>query len=418
MFNFHRTFAMTPSIRFYSLVLAGFSFMVSPAEAAPEARAVVSAVLARSPHLKALRHEISAGRAGARAAAVWDGPRLSVAPGVHESADGRGRVLGFGLSQRFPLSGRRAAESRTLAARAEAAQWSARAEALDLEHETWLDLYQLAALGKAKEHLADRRRRMGLVKGYLASRPILSPALVAERDLIEVQVRELESEFDRVETGEAGLTRKLELLSGLKLDAAPVIEWFDQPRLSSAPAPTQSPSVLRAESEAKAAKEALTATRSGGLPEPVLGASVSKESGGTREKFSSVELGVDLPLAAWSGRPGLAAAEALSAAQARTEDSRFDVALDEALWRAALEERHRRLARLPLSLVEQIEGQVDLAEAGLRRALVPVMTFLELESRGHEQIEAVYRARVDFLEAVSRLRRLRGRGFALNEEAL
>ena len=105
MLNFHRPFPMTPSIRFFSLVLTGFSFAVSPAEAAPEPRAVVEAVLARSPHLKALRHEVSAGRAGARAAAVWDGPRLSVSPGIHDSADGRGRVLGFGLSQRFPLSG-------------------------------------------------------------------------------------------------------------------------------------------------------------------------------------------------------------------------------------------------------------------------------------------------------------------------
>ena len=140
---------------------------------------------------------------------------------------------------------------------------------------------------------------MGLMKGYLASRPILSPALVAERDLIEVQVRELESEFDRVETGEAALTRKLELLSGFRLDAAPAIEWFDSPPLSSAPpsALAQSPAVLRAESAAKAAEEALAATRSAGLPEPVLGGSVSRESGGTRETISA-ELGVDIPLAA------------------------------------------------------------------------------------------------------------------------
>ena len=405
---------------FLSFGLAAIFTTVSSAAAAPEPQAVVSAVIARSPHLKALRHEVSAGQAGARAAAIWDGPRLSVSPGIHDSADGRGRVLGLGLSQRFSLSGRRAAESRTLEAQAEAAQWSARGEALDLEHETWLDLYQLAALGKAKEHLADRRRRMGLMKGYLASRPILSPALVAERDLIEVQVRELESEFDRVETGEAALTHKLELLSGLKLDAAPAIEWFDSPLLSSAPpsAHAQSPAVLRAESEVKAAVEALAATRSAGLPEPMLGAAYSKESGGTREKLISAELGVDIPLAAWTGKPGLAAAEALSAAQARTEDSKLDAALDEAFWRAALEERRRRLARLPLSLVDQLDGQVDRAEAGLRRALVPVMTFLELESRGHEQIESVYRARIDFLEAVSRLRRLRGRGFAVSEESL
>lgn len=392
----------------------------SSAATAPEPQAVVAAVLARSPHLKALHHEVSAGRAEARAAAIWDGPRLSVSPGIHDSADGRGRVLGFGLSQRFPLSGRRAEESRALEAQAEATHWSAREEALELEHETWLDLYRLAALGKAKEHLADRRRRMGLMKGFLSSRPILSPALVAERDLIEVRVRELESEFDRVETGEAALTRKLELLSGLTLDAAPTIEWFDSPPLPSAPPSAQAPSplVLRAESAAKAAEESLAATRSAGLPEPELGGAYSKESGGTREKLMTAEIGLDIPLAAWSGKPRLAASETLSAAQARTEDAKLDAALDEAFWRAALEERRRRLARLPLSLVDRLEGQVDRAEAGLRRALVPVMTFLELESSGHEQIESVYRGRIEFLEAVSRLRRLRGRGFAVSEAAL
>ncbi|MBI5595982.1 MAG: hypothetical protein HY928_07825 [Elusimicrobia bacterium] len=388
-----------------------------PAAAAADPRAIVEAVLSRSSHLKALRHAAAAVRADARTGTVWEGPRVSVSPGVHDSADGRGHILAFGLSQRLPLSGRKAEEARVLEARAEAADWEARAETLDLEHDTWLDLYRLAALGKAKGHLSDRRRRMGLVKGFLTSRPILSPAAIAERNLIEVRLRELESEFDRVETGETALTRKLELLSGLALGAGTALVWFDQPPPSGAPAPAQPPSLRRAESAAKAAESSLEATRRAGRLDPLLGAGVSKESAGTRERSASLALEADIPLAAWSGRPAAAAAEALSAARAWTEDARLDAALDDALWRAALEERRRRLGRLPMSLVETVDAQVDGAEAELRRALVPVMTFLELESRGHEQIEGVYQARIDFLEAVSRLRRLRGLGFALSEEA-
>jgi hypothetical protein len=327
-------------------------------------------------------------------------------------------VLEFGLSQRFPIFGKRAAEWKSLAARAEAFEWSARAETLDVEHDTWLDLYRLAALDAVKSHLNERRGRLSLVKQHFAGRPFVAPAMAVDKQLVELRLRDLEGEFDRTDSEEAALLRRLALVSGLSLDAPPAVEWLAGEIVpDSAPADEIPLAVRAAESETRAAQEALSAARRGRAPEPELSMTDSRESGGAKERARAVGLGIELPWAAWTGRPELAAAESLSAARARAAQARLDALVRASDARAALSRWARQTTRYPLNSVAVLDREVDKAEKDMRRGLVPVLQFLELEGRAHEQVESAYRSQIAYLEAVSVLRRLAGRGFSVRVEA-
>ncbi len=389
------------------------------AEASKSPAEIVQLALERSPRLAVLRHEASAAQARAGAAGLWDDPQLSMGRSRKDSPEGRGQVWELSLSQRLPIWGQKATERQAQTFKASMATWQEKIVALDIEHGVWLDLYRLASLSNLKQHSDERRRRLGDIRKHLAGRPFASPSQLVDKSLVELRLRDLESEFSKIELEEASLRKGLERLTGISLAQAPTMNWIERPAPPSATidvsAVSSSPLVLRQESAAAAAEKELSVMGKERLPEPTLGIGGSDESQGSREKTRGVSLGIGLPIAAWTGWRVSAARESLAAERAGVDAEKLDSVL--VLERAALRAREaaRRIELYPLTLAADLDAQLEKAEESLHKSLVGVLPFLELEDRAHEHIRSSYQAQTDYLEALSDYQRLSGKPFAAQE---
>lgn len=392
---------------------------VRAAEAAKSPAEIVRLALERSPRLATLRHETSAALARAGAAGLWDDPQLSIGRSRKDSPEGRGQIWDLLLSQRLPIWGQRSAERQAQGFKARAAALHEKIAALEIEHGVWIDLYRLASLSNLKRHSAERRLRLTEIRKHLTGRPFASPSQLVDKALVELRLRDLESEFARIELGEASVRKGLERLTGISMAEPPAVNWIEHPAPPSATvedsAIASSPLVQRQESAATAAEKELNATGKERLPEPTLGIGGSDESQGSREKVRGVSIGIGVPLAAWRGRRIEAARESLAAERAGVDAEKLDSAL--ALERAALRAREagRRIERYPLTLAEDLDAQLEKADESLHKSLVGVLAFLELEDRAHEQIRSAYDAQTDYLEALSDYQRLSGKPFVPQE---
>jgi cobalt-zinc-cadmium efflux system outer membrane protein len=380
---------------------------------------VVAEVLQSNPELKFYEAEITAAKAGRKAAGLFANPELSASagqktvrgPGLRDE----GMAWSVGLMQPFEWPGR-----------------------LGLRKAIANQDIQLAELGLARFKLALASRTRHLAFRVVAAREHSAAAtevagrfqtlreVLVQRDpagltpLLETRVIEATELNFRRKAGEAELAAKSALLELNQLRAValdtklpietPTLAFHP---LASLPALTTiaftnnfDVRVRVAELAQQGFRVSLAANER--FPAVTIGPMISEERAGDRER--TIGVGISIPLPLWNRNS--AGIETAKVRQAQAETSLFVTQreVERKLAEAALtyEAKTHEMANWRPDAVQHFREAAELADRHYRLGAVPVATYVELQKQYLEAVESLFWTKQEALAAAGQIELLTG----------
>ncbi|MBX7057608.1 MAG: TolC family protein [Leptospirales bacterium] len=344
-------------------------------------------------------------------AAQWRNPELDVEGGVRSAASGGplepgGRAGSYRITvaQPFRWPGAADALQGMAAARRSIAALQQEEARLLLRQRVAGLFYAIAASDRLIDRANDRLRRLELIEIYLRSRPFLSPAQQAERNLVRDRLRILGREHADLRVQQAALWTRLNIY--LQREQRPALEadWLPQAaapqagecqRLRSTALERNSQIQIQGATLAAAEAE-LRRERIARYPEAAVTATLSEDGSPLGERYLGFGLRLQLPLFDRNQR-GVAMAEArLQAEQIRLQQRRteIDQLLSESCERTTAAAEN--LNRFPPSLLQRVDANLRGADQAFRTGRLALLTFLELDSASFQTAHEVYQAQANF----------------------
>lgn len=383
---------------------------------------LASHIAASNPELAFYRAEIAAARAGRRVAGQWPNPELTAELGHKQVWErGGGRSLGDGaawsvsVAQPFEWPGRLALRKAIASREIEIAELGlAQFErALGAQARRWA--YAALAAGAQAEAAGDVAERFRSLLEVLVQRetsgvtPLLDQRII-EANLLTLQRRATQSAQEQ----------QAALLQLNQLRGAPASEALAL--IGSIPAPTNAPPLelllaMAATNNFDIRMRQLELTRQGfavrlarneRYPRVSLAPFYASEKGADEERTAG--LGVSIPLPLWNQNQGAIDAAEARASQAETsllvvaKKVEREVTENAMALRAKIQE----MGRWRPGTEQYFREASELADRHYRLGAVPVTTYLEMQSRYLEALEALLATRRETLENWSELELLVG----------
>jgi cobalt-zinc-cadmium efflux system outer membrane protein len=372
---------------------------------------LVAITLSANPELKFYEAEIAAAKAGRYTAGRLPNPELSLEV-AHARVSGGGNAASEGLAYAATL--------------AQPIEWPGR---IGLRKAIANGDIALAELGLARfrNHLASRVRILGytlslqqqnaaaageVADRFTAVRDVLvqrEPAGVAP--LLETRMIEAASVGVQKKAGDSSVTMQkglLELnqLMGKRADTPLVVERADfilaaQPSIPALMARAAAGNfdlrVRRAELEQQGLKVALAENER--RPTFTVGPTISGQNAGERERI--IGLAVSVPLPFWrSGKADVAAAESRRVqAEASLNATLREVERQVTEAALVLKIQNQRLADWRPEPLIAFKEAAELADRHYRLGAVPVSTYLEMQDRYLEAVEAINATKLEVLQS-------------------
>ncbi len=370
----------------------------------------------RTPEVKALRKDIERAENLARQAGRWDNPEGAIAYGPMSQGAASGRSLDLSLKQNIPLFGQKSIAERLGEQNKATVEAESKKQDLILGHAVGRLAYCLASLEEQAQHVAHRKDRINLIAKFLETRPFASPAQAVEKSLVLNRLREIEERFLEISSARESAWRGLNVFLDLDSKIVPQAHWRknavlpDRRRFLSL-FQAQNPDFARQESLIASASLGAEQAAKKGFPEIRLGGSYNEQSAGTLQRVYSGTIEFSLPILDRGGYAKQAAFAEKEAALYRLEQKRRELSFQfEQAWNR-LETHQGRIHLFPLTLVEDLESQMNRTEQNWKRGLVPVTAFLDLENQVHDQASKVFDAQTGYADALSELELLAGLPF-------
>jgi cobalt-zinc-cadmium efflux system outer membrane protein len=398
--------------------------------AAVSVTALVDQVSSNHPELNFYRAELDAAKAGRRGADALTPPELSMQAGHKRVRDSFGVLAGEGmawsvsLTQTFEWPGRLALRKALANRDVELAELGlARFRSVLASHVRRL-AHQLYAAQAKTDALQEVAARFSALKEVFLARdpagitPLLETRVIEASELV-LQHRVAEAE---IETRAALI--ELNQLRGAPLTAPLVIAT---PELSLADAPSVDALLATAREknfefrmrEVELAQQGITArlSRHERLPAVSVSPFVSKENAGDRETTIGLGLSVPLPV---TGRSRSAVDQ--SAARLRQAEAAMAMAerdLERSVVTAAqtFQIKLAENRRWSQEAAEKFREAAELADRHYRLGAVPIGTYVEIQNRYLDAVEALLETQGETLQAGLELQQLTGLEFALEKNA-
>jgi outer membrane protein TolC len=281
-----------------------------------------------------------------------------------------------------------------------------------LTHRVILLGYQLAFESEIEKHNKERKDRFSIIARYLSTRPLASPKLILEKDLIESQIRLVEKFMNEVSARKNGLKNELEILTGIK-DLQVGIEWSKLPPIREKEFYRfnidQGPRFKKIRQQLLLGENRVEEARLQARPDITLGVNYRQENISPRNYFYHGQVAIVIPIVD-RGQYSVQTAKA----QLRREEA--GVKLAEQEFNTTLNYSYENLLAaneslklFPISLKGKSIERFKNAEEAFRKGQIDVMTFLQSDIQVHENISLVYTSRLEYLSALSNLELLVGK---------
>jgi cobalt-zinc-cadmium efflux system outer membrane protein len=412
------------NMRFSLLILLGTLAALLPLSAAEKLApvtiaALVSQTLAENPEIKFYEAEIHAAKAGLRQAAQWANPELSLEIGrksVRSSdASTSGVAWAASLAQPIEWPGRlglRKAIANSDVALAETGLVKFK-QAVASKVRTLA--FSLAMQQERAAAAAEVQDRLTALKDVVVQR---DPAGVTP--LLEAKVIEATAIVVQKEAGDAAIAMQKALLElnqlrGRRADSPLIVQRaeFSFPEyagipdlLSQAASGNYDLKVRIRELETQGLKVSLAKNER--YPTFTVGPAISQERAGERETTAGIAFSVPLPL--WNnGKAGIASAEA-RLMQARASLLATQREVERQVTEAALlyETHRQRLALMKPETLQSFKESAALADRHYRLGAVEISTYIELQEKYLEAVEAINETKATALEAAMNLEQFIG----------
>ena len=368
----------------------------------------------RNPDLKALNSEVKAKENLAEAAGAWENPEISIESEKKEDASSNSTTsTKIGLSQTFTSFGKFSAKS-------EAAQAGVNIERTNLtalELKTKIDVtalaFEYAADIEKARHVEERLKRFQSVFGYLKSRTFASPQKQTEAAIVSSKLLVLQKELAKAKS-EVDLTwNRLNYYLGLNDKAEIKISWFKKEiTLGEAmvfeKAQKQNPELLKLNLELQRNEAEKSFAKKDVWSEFTLSGSISNGSGFAPEKITS--LGLSLPLPIFSKNLSVAEAQGYRTQASQVKLDYYKANLEKLVNSSMIKFKTAQGAvlSLPVTKVSEIEKDFVKSDAGFKKGLVDLVSYLEADAQHFDAVTVIYDTQTEFVQALGEITLLTG----------
>lgn len=281
-------------------------------------------------------------------------------------------------------------------------------------HQALLSAWRVYVQRELFEHVAERTRRLELIKRYLNGRPHITPKQKAELTIINSTLLQLEKGQDDKKHELLVSINDLEFWLGKKISPEDLKFSVPVKHLSASTFSI----FTEKDRELVEAKEKLRLStldseiaRKEKRPDLFLGGGYRVEDVTPVNHFSYAIVGLNIPI--WDTGTGRAEASAIrklrDEKQLQETQNRILLKHENQLEALKLAEKH--VLRYAQPLIKQQENSIQAAEDGFKRGQIDINTFLQVETQTHETIDQVFMVWMNYLEQLSGMQLLRGEDF-------
>lgn len=366
-----------------------------------------------SPKIQAEGFQILASEASIKQARVFSNPIFTFQGGSLKSGTQTGSVSDLTLSQPLPWPGKRKARVETQEFLQKISELSKSQVELEVLHRSFILSSELAAIQELETHYHERKRRFSLIEQSLRSRPQASPKQKVDRDLIESQIKLLEKGMIDFLARKEALKWELRILSNTSFEEI-IFPWENLPK--ALPKDQYLESVAdglleqRLRLQEKVAQNRVKEARLEARPDILVGVNYRQENVAPINHFYHGQVSVVIPIVDYGQH---------SVQEARAQEMRVKAShqMERDNMKALLhhqyalyESRKKSLDVFPLKDLNRIESKFYDAEDSFRKGFIDALTFLQIDSQVHENIDQIYLSRVEYVSAISELNLLIGQG--------
>lgn len=330
-------------------------------------------------------------------------PVFTVQSGSLKSGTASGSVVDLTINQPIPWPGKRSAEINSAKILENISEVDLEEARLKVHHSTSLLALELAIMGELEKHNKERRKRFSLIHQYLVSHPLASPKQKIDKDLIETQIKLVETQMYDLETRIKSVGEQLKYLSGEEVNQI-TVNWFlpGPPSYDYFLTKIENNSTYRRSQKlSQLAENRIEQAEYLAKPDLLVGVNYRQENLAPTNHFLHANFAVVIPIID-RGQHSVEVARA----NARKEEASKKLVLLES--NVSLNKSYQSLLSafrsteiFKVSNISHVERRFEDAEQAFRKGQIDVITFLQTDTLVHESVDTAYLSYIKYYTALS-----------------
>lgn len=359
--------------------------------------------VSRNPLIQASFLEIEEIETKSQIAKTWQSPN------IHFSY---GSLYGISVSQPLPVLGKQNFLSQIYEEELAIARLKHQLLYRQLVQQITVLAFELKIIDSQYAFEVHRQKKLELAEAFLRSRPIASPQVNAQAQIVKQQIKKVESELLELQSQRDQLKEKLAFYQANT--AVPEIGWLKAEKdIFAGQNLTEdlnhNDDLLILEKNLMKLGEEKKLMAAENWSDPVLSGSYDQPFSTLNEKTYFLGLGINLPV--WGGNRALVDSIDKKIMRERIEIDYQKHILENELKRAVMVyqiARQRAQLYHPLKLTQTTET-FDRLERDFKKELIDLLTFIELDKQIADTASLTFQAQRALVDSISKIARLTGR---------
>jgi outer membrane protein TolC len=362
--------------------------------------------------VKASLLQIEEIEAKSQIAKTWASPFVDVSLGSKEQSSVNGGLYGFSVSQLLPILGKQNLLSNIFEEELEIAKLKYQSLKRQLTEQLVLLVFEKKIISQKQSLAMQRQKKLKLVDAYLKSRPLASPQINAQAQIVKQQLKKIESELLKLQGEEEKINQKMAFYH--VNNPMPEIPWvtgekniFVDQNLNENLKNNFELLILERGLAKLVDEKSLISLES--WSDPVLSGSYDQTAAPINEKTYFLGLGIGIPV--WGGNQALVNSLDKKILKEKTEldyHRKFtELMLNQALTDYQSARKQIKLYQ-PLEVVE-LEEKFKNLELDFKKELIDLLTFIELDKQIAETADLTFQAQMELITSISKITLLTGR---------
>lgn len=367
----------------------------------------------RAPIIRSQIYAVETSESLVKQSKLLANPIVTFQGGAIKSATQGGSVADLSINQPIPWLGKRAARIKSQEFLLSLTELDQTEIKLSVLHRIYLLAAEIAASQEVEKHYEERKYRFSLINKFLSTHIQASPKQSVDKDLIEAQIRIIEKNMITLIARREAYLYELEILTGTQVKTVEY-SWRDD-----LPLPLKgyfldafetSPKTRRLAVIKNLSENRIEEARLEARPDILVGVNYRQENIAPVNHFYHGQVSVVIPIID-RGQHSVSAAEAnfkRTEALNTVERNQFLAAIHSQF--ASLVSSHKNTQIFPVKNIKMMDKKFEKAEIAFRKGQIDALTFLQSDTQVHENIDQVFLTRLEYLNSLSQLNLMVGKG--------
>ncbi len=372
----------------------------------------ISNNVSQNPLVRASLLQIEEIEAKSQISKTWASPFVDISLGNKEQSSINGGLYGLSISQSLPLLGKQRLLSNVFEEELEIAKLEHQFLKRQLMEQLVLLVFEKKIISQKQSLAVQRQKKLKLVDAYLKSRPLASPQINAQTQIVKQQLKKIESELLKLQGEEEKINQKMAFYQ--VNNPIPEISWlrgendlFVDKKLNENLGNNFELLILEKKLAKLVDEKSLISLES--WSDPVLSGSFDQTVAPINERTYFLGLGIGIPV--WGGNQALVNSLDKKILKEQTElnyQRKFtELALNQAF--VDYQSARKQIKLYQPTEITELEEKFKNLELDFKKELIDLLTFIELDKQIAETADLTFQAQTELITSISKITLLTGR---------